>query len=68
MSKTVKINKKTVPCKDVIRIRQVFVSDQIMYEVTYRLFEPCYHEVNELLSKEDGYKAELTVRRACQRR
>lgn len=39
--------------------------DEIMYEVTYRLFEPIYHEVKVLMSKDKGYALEKKVRKSC---
>ncbi len=46
---TIKLNGKNVPCKDLVRIRLVKVSDQLFSEFTYRLFEPVYHEVVTLV-------------------
>ena len=68
MSKTVKINKTTVSVEDVLRIRTVYVSDELQTEVTYRLFEPTYHEVSVLLPKDKGYQIELKVRKAMNKR
>lgn len=60
----VKINKTEVPCEDVLQIKMVVVSDQILYEVTYRLFEPCYHTKVELLTPAKAHKVERAVRKA----
>ena len=62
--KTVRINKKDIPIKDILQIRTVYVSDTLFKEIKYRLFEPSYHEVTELIDNNKGYKVELTVRRA----
>ena len=61
----VKINGQVIPCKDVLQVKMVYVSDEIMYEVTYKLFEPTYHEVNVLMSKDKGYALEQKVRKSC---
>ena len=61
----VKINGQVIPCKDVLQIKMVYASDEIMYEVKYRLFEPTYHEVNVLMSKGKGYALEQKVRKSC---
>lgn len=61
----VKINGQVIPCKDVIQVKMVYVSDEFMYEVTYRLFEPIYHEVKVLMSKDKGYALEKKVRKSC---
>ena len=68
MSKTVKINKVEVPVEDVLKISTVCVSDELKTEVTYRLFEPIYHEVSVLLPKDKGYQVELKVRKAMNKR
>lgn len=68
MSKTVKINKVEIPVEDVLRIQTVCVSDELQTEVTYRLFEPTYHEVSVLLPKDKGYQIELKVRKAMNKR
>lgn len=68
MSKTVKINKVDIPVEDVLRIRTVCVSDELQTEVTYRLFEPTYHELTVLLPKDKGYQVELKVRKAMNKR
>lgn len=61
----VKINGQVIPCKDVLQVKMAYVSDEIMYEVTYRLFEPIYHEVKVLMSKDKGYALEKKVRKSC---
>ena len=61
----VKINGQVIPCRDVLQIKMVYASDEIMYEVKYRLFEPTYHEVNALMSKDKGYALEQKVRKSC---
>ena len=61
----VKINGQVIPCKDVLQVRMVCVSNEIMYEVKYRLFEPTYHEVRVLMSKDKGYALEKKVRKSC---
>ena len=61
----VKINGQVIPCRDVLQIKMVCASDEIMYEVKYRLFEPTYHEVNVLMSKDKGYALEQKVRKSC---
>jgi hypothetical protein len=66
-TKEVKINGEMVPCEDVLRIELVCVSDQLFREITYRKFDPCYHEVKTIVGKDEGYKIELKVRKACLR-
>lgn len=61
----VKINGQVIPCKDVLQVKMVYASDEIMYEVKYRLFEPTYHEVNVLMRKDKGYALEQKVRKSC---
>lgn len=61
----VKIGKQVVSCKDVLQVKMVCVSDEIQYEVKYRLFEPCYHEVCVLMDKDKGYALEKKVRKTC---
>ena len=61
----VKINGQVIPCKDVLQVKMVYAPDEIMYEVKYRLFEPTYHEVNVLMSKDKGYALEQKVRKSC---
>ena len=61
----VKINGQVILCRDVLQIKMVYASDEIMYEVKYRLFEPTYHEVNVLMSKDKGYALEQKVRKSC---
>ena len=61
----VKINGQVIPCRDVLQIKMAYASDEIMYEVKYRLFEPTYHEVNVLMSKDKGYALEQKVRKSC---
>ena len=61
----VKINGQVIPCKDVLQIQMVVVSDEIQYEVKYRLFEPTYHEVSVLMDKDKGYALEKKVRKTC---
>ena len=61
----VKINGQVIPCKDVLQVKMVYASDEIMYEVKYRLFEPTYHEVNVLMGKDKGYALEQKVRKSC---
>ena len=68
MEKTVKINNKEVPCKDVISITRVFVSDTFMYKILYNEFEPCYHRVEVLLPQKKGYEIEKKVRKAMNKR
>jgi hypothetical protein len=60
----VKINGVNVPCENVIKIQLVYVSDQFFREITYREFDPCYHEVRTIVGKDEGYKIELKVRRS----
>lgn len=64
MSKTVKINKQSVPVEDVLAMKLVCVSDQLFTEIRYRQFEPCYHEVTTLVPRDKAYQIEKTVRRA----
>lgn len=64
---TIKLNGKNVPCKDVVRIRLVEVSDQLFSEFTYRLFEPIYHEVVTLVPRDNAYPLELKVRKTQNR-
>ena len=61
----VKINGQVIPCRDVLQVKMVYASDEIMYEVKYRLFEPTYHEVNVLMNKDKGYALEQKVRKSC---
>ena len=61
----VKINGQVIPCRDALQIKMVYASDEIMCEVKYRLFEPTYHEVNVLMSKDKGYALEQKVRKSC---
>ena len=68
MKKTVKINKKDIPVEDILEIKPVFVSDTLFKEVRYRLFEPVYHEMVELLDNDKGYKVEVAVRKAMNKR
>lgn len=68
MAKSVKINGTIVPVEDVIEIKPVFVSDTMYREIRYRLFEPCYHELNVLVADPKGYEIEKAVRKAmCKR-
>lgn len=66
-TKTVTINGEIVPCEDVLKIQLVVVNDQLFREITYRKFEPSYHEVKAIVGKHEGYDIELKVRKACQR-
>ena len=66
--KTIKINGKDIPCKDVIEIKMVMVSDTIMYDVTYNDFDPCYHRMSVLLPKDKGYALEKKVRKTMNKR
>lgn len=66
--KIVKINKVDVPCEDVIEIKPVFVSDTMFREITYRLFEPVYHTIKVLVPDKEGYKIEVAVRKAMNKR
>jgi hypothetical protein len=68
MAKTVKINKKDIPVEDILEIKPVFVSDTLFREVRYRVFEPTYHVMVELLDDAKGYKVELAVRKAMNKR
>ena len=68
MKKTVKINEKDIPVEDILEIKPVFVSDTLFKEVRYRLFEPVYHEMVELLDNDKGYKVEVAVRKAMNKR
>ena len=62
---TVKLDGRDIPCKDVLKIQMRMVSDEIFYEVTYRKFEPMYHQVCTLLSKDKAHKLEQKVRKYC---
>ena len=66
MNKFVTLNKKKVPCEDVLKIETVMVSNTLFSEITYRLFEPCYHEIKTHVPRDKGYKIELAVRKANQ--
>lgn len=68
MEKTVKLDGKEIPCKDVIRIQPVFVSDTRYCEITYDDFEPCYHRVVTLVAPNKGYEIEKKVRKAMNKR
>ena len=61
----VKIGKQVVPCKDVLQIKMVYISDEIQYEVKYRLFEPMYHEVIVLMDPDKAHALEKKVRKVC---
>ena len=63
----VKINKEVVPCENIISIQLVCVGDQLFREITYRKFEPCYHEIKAIVSADKGYEIEKKVRKVCQR-
>ena len=63
----VKINKEVVPCENIISIQLVCVGDQLFREITYRKFEPCYHEIKAIVSADKGYEIEKKVRKFCQR-
>ena len=67
MTKTVKFDKRDVPVDDVLKIRTVFVSDTIMTEFTYRVFNPHYAEIVTLLPHSKGYEIEKKVRRHAHR-
>ena len=62
--KSVKINGREVPVKDVVEVKMVMVSDTINYEVTYEVLEPMYQRLHVLLPQDKGYKLEKAVRRA----
>ena len=62
--KTVSLDGKQIPCNDVLKAKPVMVSDTLYTEFTYRLFEPCYHEVKTLVPRDKAYKLELAVRKA----
>ena len=66
--KTVKFNKREIPGEDILQIKTVYVSDTLFKEIKFRLHEPCYHEVVELLDNDKGYKVELAVRKAMNKR
>lgn len=61
--KTIKLDGKDIPCKDIIKIKPAMVSDELFSEFTYRLFDPCYHEMKTLVPREKAYQLELTVRK-----
>lgn len=65
--KTVRLNNKDIPCRDVLQIKLATVSDKIFYEIKYREFEPSYHETVVLLPRDKAVKIEKTVRKACSR-
>ena len=65
--KTIRLNGRNIPCKDVLSIRPVIDSDGYSSEFTYRLFEPAYHEVKVLVPRDKAYALEKTVRKACNR-
>lgn len=62
--KTVTLDKKKIPCEDVLKIEPVMVSDILYSEITYREFEPVYHETKTLLPRDKAYSIELAVRKA----
>ena len=66
-TKEVKINGEMVPCENVLKIELVCVSDQLFREITYRKFDPCYHEIKAIVSADKGYEIEKKVRKACLR-
>lgn len=61
----VKLNGKEIPCNDVLKIEMKMVSDEIVYEITYRELEPMYHEVHILMDKDKAHKIEQKVRKCC---
>lgn len=61
--KTIKLDGKDIPCKDIIKIKPVMVSDELFSEFTYRLFDPCYNEMKTLVPREKAYQLELAVRK-----
>lgn len=63
--KTIRLNGRDIPCKDVLSIRPVIVSDGYFSEFTYRLFEPTYHEVKVLVPRDKAYVLEKKVRKNC---
>lgn len=64
---TIKLDNKDIPCRDVLSIRLVQVSDELFSEFTYRLFEPAFHTVKTLVPRDKAYKLELKVRKAMNR-
>lgn len=64
--KTIKLNGKDIPCKDVLKIKMKMVTDEIFYEFTYRETEPSYHETKVLVPRDKAAKLEKAVRKACQ--
>lgn len=62
---TVKLNGKNIPCEDVLKIEMKYVVDTIMYEITYRESEPCYHETKILMDKDKAHAVEKKVRKYC---
>lgn len=64
MSACIKLNGKSVPCKDVLSIMLVCVSDELFSEFTYRDFVPCYHTVRVLVPRKKAYRLEVAVRKA----
>ena len=60
---TITLNGKAVPCKDVLQITPVMVSDKLFSEFTYHAFEPVYHEMKVLVPRKKAYALELKVRR-----
>ena len=65
--KTAKLNGRDIPYGDILQIQLKFVSDEILYEVTYRSSEPSYHETAVLLPRKEGYELEKRVRRTMNR-
>ena len=67
-TKTVKLNGQDVPVEDVLEIKTVYVSDQFFTQIRYRLFEPMFHTMEILMPQDKGYKVELAVRRAMNKK
>lgn len=61
--KTIRLNGKDIPCRDILSIRPVAVSDELYSEFTYRLFEPSYHEVKVPVPRDRAYALEKSIRK-----
>ena len=62
--KTVKIDGRNIPCKDIVEIKPVSVSGTLCREITYDYYEPYYHKVKTTVPFKKGYEIELKVRKA----
>ena len=64
MEKTVKIEGKEIPCKDVIQIQTIF-TDAMYCEITYM---DSGQKVTVVVNRNKGYEIEKKVRKAMNKR